>query len=272
MLAHVLDVLPDEVRRQTGVRLLRPDEPVPPAAWPVHRLVEAHDHHRAAFAGHWAADPAADRRVLASLWTKPLATRLAGLVGAVHALTGGPVPLAGRGPWVSFDPVGRAAAVLLAPAAGGAPTVPASATGPAEGAEGADGAAGQLHRWFTPLVDHLRVEVGLSRTVAWGNVATGAFGVLLELQRAGIPSGVLLERWEQLLAAEPGAPLRRRMTSLRVSVAGHEVAAPRRETCCLKYRLPGRELCLTCNLRPVEEQRTRFTASLVGPADAAGGR
>ncbi|MFP4235214.1 MAG: hypothetical protein ACLFUG_09815, partial [Nitriliruptoraceae bacterium] len=81
--------------------------------------------HLPRFAAHWQADPHADARVLASLWTKPLAARIAGTVAVVHALTGDALAVGAEAPAIAFDRVGRAQALVLpvgeaAPGAAGA--------------------------------------------------------------------------------------------------------------------------------------------------------
>jgi hypothetical protein len=61
---------------------------------------------------------------------------------------------------------------------------------------------------------------------------------------------------------------KRRAGIIELQHDGHAGIYQQRSGCCLNYRLPGKEKCDTCSLRPLEERLTIFRGLLAGGAGA----
>ena len=106
----------------------------------------------------------------------------------------------------------------------------------------------------------------LGRRLLWGNVAAATAGAFAALSAAARPSaeraGQMLDDARRLLH-EPGSPIEGLADVFPVDHDGGVRLFVRRQTCCLRYRLPDAPLtCLSCRLVPEAERRRRITLKL----------
>lgn len=120
-----------------------------------------------------------------------------------------------------------------------------------------------------PLVEALHDLAPVGRRLLWGNVAAataGAFAALSALPDRPFDPDHLLPEAVRLLDA-PGAPTAGLAEVFPVPHDGGTRLFVRRQTCCLRYRLPDAPpTCLSCRLLPEPERRRRITVRLAGEA------
>jgi ferric iron reductase protein FhuF len=118
------------------------------------------------------------------------------------------------------------------------------------------------------LVDVLHDIVPVGRRLLWGNVAAataGAFAALSAAERPAAERAALMRRDARRLLDEPGSPTEGLVEVFPVDHDGGVRLFVRRQTCCLRYRLPGAPpTCLSCRLMPEAERRRRITLRLAG--------
>jgi hypothetical protein len=116
-----------------------------------------------------------------------------------------------------------------------------------------------------PLVEALHDIAPVGRRLLWGNVAAAAAGGFATLSAQGPyasqPDRLLADA--RLLLDHPGSPTEGLAEVFAVPHAGGTRLFVRRQTCCLRYRLPDAPpTCLSCRLVPESERRRRITARL----------
>ena len=119
------------------------------------------------------------------------------------------------------------------------------------------------------LVDAL-VEISpAGRRLLWGNVAAATAGAFAVLSGADPPAAATPARAARLLddaghlLHEPGSPIEGLAEVFPVDHDGTVRLFVRRQTCCLRYRLPDApRTCLSCRLLPEAERRRRITLKL----------
>jgi ferric iron reductase protein FhuF len=120
---------------------------------------------------------------------------------------------------------------------------------------------------FAGLVDALHDLVPIGRRLLWGNVAAATAGAFAALSAAAAPvAGVdrLREDAYRLLDA-PGSPTEGLAELFPVAHRDGARLFVRRQTCCLRYRLPDAPpTCLSCRLVPERERRRRIALRLAG--------
>jgi ferric iron reductase protein FhuF len=116
------------------------------------------------------------------------------------------------------------------------------------------------------LVDVLHDIAPVGRRLLWGNVAAATAGAFAALSAAELPSA---ERAAQMLddarrlLSDPGSPIEGLAEVFAVDHDGGVRLFVRRQTCCLRYRLPNAPpTCLSCRLMPEAERRRRITLKL----------
>jgi len=118
------------------------------------------------------------------------------------------------------------------------------------------------------LVDVLHGIAPVGRRLLWGNVAAataGAFAALSAAERPTAERAALMRRDARRLLDEPGSPTEGLVEVFPVDHDGGVRLFVRRQTCCLRYRLPGAPpTCLSCRLMPEAERRRRITLRLAG--------
>lgn len=121
---------------------------------------------------------------------------------------------------------------------------------------------GHLARLVEALVDITPV----GRRLLWGNAAAATAGAFAALSAAELPCA---DRAAQMLhdarrmLHEPGSPIEGLADVFPVEHDGGVRLFVRRQTCCLRYRLPDAPLtCLSCRLLPEAERRRRITLKL----------
>lgn len=119
---------------------------------------------------------------------------------------------------------------------------------------------------LTALVDALVDIAPVGRRLLWGNVAAATAGAFAALSTAELPSS---DRAAQMLndarrlLHEPGSPIEGLADVFPVDHDGGVRLFVRRQTCCLRYRLPDApRTCLSCRLLPETERRRRITLKL----------
>jgi len=117
------------------------------------------------------------------------------------------------------------------------------------------------------LVDALHHLLPIGERLLWGNVAAataGAFAALSATAPAPADADRLMEDAHRLLD-EPGAPTEGLAELFPVAHGGGARLFVRRQTCCLRYRLPDAPpTCLSCRLVPEPERRRRIALRLAG--------
>ena len=118
------------------------------------------------------------------------------------------------------------------------------------------------------LVDALGDLAPVGRRLLWGNVAAATAGAFATLAAAERPDAeratVMLDDARRLLDA-PGSPTEGLAEVFPVDHEGAVRLFVRRQTCCLRYRLPDAPpTCLSCRLMPESERRRRITLKLAG--------
>jgi hypothetical protein len=118
-----------------------------------------------------------------------------------------------------------------------------------------------------PLVEALHDLAPVGRRLLWGNVAAacaGRFADLTALEHRPFdpehvrPEAARLLDW-------PGSPTEGLAEVFPVSGGGRTRLFVRRQTCCLRYRLPDAPpTCLSCRLLPEPERRRRAEVHLTG--------
>ena len=118
------------------------------------------------------------------------------------------------------------------------------------------------------LVDVLGDITPVGRRLLWGNVAAATAGAFAALAAAELPSA---DRAAQMLADarrllhEAGSPIEGLADLFPVDHDGGVRLFVRRQTCCLRYRLPDApRTCLSCRLMPEAERRRRIALKLAG--------
>lgn len=116
------------------------------------------------------------------------------------------------------------------------------------------------------LVDAMVDIAPVGRRLLWGNVAAATAGAFANLSAAQLPSA---QRAAQMLhdarrlLHEPGTPIEGLADVFPVDHEGGVRLFVRRQTCCLRYRLPDApRTCLSCRLLPEAERRRRITLKL----------
>lgn len=119
------------------------------------------------------------------------------------------------------------------------------------------------------LVDALGDIAPVGRRLLWGNVAAATAGAFAALSAAELPSADTTSRAARMLhdarrlLHEPGSPIEGLAEVFAVDHAGGVRLFVRRQTCCLRYRLPDAPpTCLSCRLMPEAERRRRITLRL----------
>ena len=116
------------------------------------------------------------------------------------------------------------------------------------------------------LVDTLCDIAPVGRRLLWGNVAAATAGAFAALAAAELPSAdraAQMLRDARRLMHEPGSPIEGLAEVFPVDHDGGVRLFVRRQTCCLRYRLPDAPLtCLSCRLMPEAERRRRITLKL----------
>jgi ferric iron reductase protein FhuF len=119
---------------------------------------------------------------------------------------------------------------------------------------------------LTALVDVLHDIAPVGRRLLWGNVAAATAGAFAALSAAELPSAeraALMRDDARRLLDEPGSPIEGLAEVFPVDHDGGVRLFVRRQTCCLRYRLPDAPLtCLSCRLMPEAERRRRITLKL----------
>jgi len=118
------------------------------------------------------------------------------------------------------------------------------------------------------LVDALVDIAPVGRRLLWGNVAAATAGAFAALSAAELPSAARaawILRDARRLLDEPGSPTEGLAEVFPVDHDGGVRLFVRRQTCCLRYRLPDAPpTCLSCRLVPQAERRRRITLKLAG--------
>ena len=118
------------------------------------------------------------------------------------------------------------------------------------------------------LVDALVDIAPVGRRLLWGNVAAataGAFAVLSAAEPPTAAQAALMIRDARRLLDDPGSPTEGLAEAFPVEHDGGVHLFVRRQTCCLRYRLPDAPpTCLSCRLMPEAERRRRITLKLAG--------
>lgn len=119
------------------------------------------------------------------------------------------------------------------------------------------------------LVDAMVDITPVGRRLLWGNVAAATAGAFAALSAAQLPSAATPSRAAQMLhdarrlLHEPGSPIEGLADVFPVDHDGGVRLFVRRQTCCLRYRLPDApRTCLSCRLLPEAERRRRITLKL----------
>jgi hypothetical protein len=122
---------------------------------------------------------------------------------------------------------------------------------------------------FAPLVEALHDLVPVGRRLLWGNVAAataGGFAALSTLDHYPFDPEHLLPEAARLLD-QPGSPTEGLAELFPVPHDGGTRLFVRRQTCCLRYRLPDAPpTCLSCRLLPESERRRRIGLRLESEA------
>jgi hypothetical protein len=118
------------------------------------------------------------------------------------------------------------------------------------------------------LVDGLGEIAPVGRRLLWGNVAAATAGAFAKLAAAELPdaarAALMVDDARRLLDA-PGSSTEGLAEVFPVEHAGAVRLFVRRQTCCLRYRLPeAPPTCLSCRLMPESERRRRITLKLAG--------
>jgi ferric iron reductase protein FhuF len=116
------------------------------------------------------------------------------------------------------------------------------------------------------LVDALCDIAPVGRRLLWGNVAAATAGAFAALAAAEMPSAgraAQMLRDARRLLDEPGSPIEGLAEVFPIDHNGGVRLFVRRQTCCLRYRLPDAPpTCLSCRLMPEAERRRRITLKL----------
>ena len=116
------------------------------------------------------------------------------------------------------------------------------------------------------LVDAMVDIAPVGRRLLWGNVAAATAGAFAALSAAQLPSADLAAQMlhdARRLLHEPGSPIEGLADVFPVDHDGGVRLFVRRQTCCLRYRLPDApRTCLSCRLLPEAERRRRITLKL----------
>lgn len=116
-----------------------------------------------------------------------------------------------------------------------------------------------------PLVEALHELATVGRRLLWGNVAAataGGFAALSALGSQPFDPEHLMPEATRLLDS-PGTPTEGLAELFPVPVDGGTRLFVRRQTCCLRYRLPDAPpTCLSCRLLPEPERRRRIAVRL----------
>jgi hypothetical protein len=116
-----------------------------------------------------------------------------------------------------------------------------------------------------PLVEALHDLATVGRRLLWGNVAAataGGFAALSALPSHPFDPEHLLPEAARLLDV-PGSPTEGLAELFPVPHDGGTRLFVRRQTCCLRYRLPDAPpTCLSCRLLPESERRRRIALRL----------
>ena len=120
------------------------------------------------------------------------------------------------------------------------------------------------------LVDALHDLVPVGQRLLWGNVAAavaGGFAALTALPDHPFDPDHVGPEAARLLDA-PGSPAAGLAALFPVTHNGATRLFVRRQTCCLRYRLPGAPpTCLSCRLLPEPDRHRRIRARLEAPGD-----
>jgi ferric iron reductase protein FhuF len=127
---------------------------------------------------------------------------------------------------------------------------------------------------LAPLVEALHDIAPIGRRLLWGNVAAataGGFAALSALPDLPFdPDHLLLEA--RRLLDRPGSPTAGLVELFPVPHGDGTRLFVRRQTCCLRYRLPDAPpTCLSCRLLPERERQRRIGLRLNAEAEAEAG-
>lgn len=116
-----------------------------------------------------------------------------------------------------------------------------------------------------PLVEAIHDLAPVGRRLLWGNVAAAAAGGFAVLS-AQLPFALEPDRLiadAKCLLDRPGSPTEGLAELFGVPHDGGTRLFVRRQTCCLRYRLPDAPpTCLSCRLVPESERRRRIAVRL----------
>jgi Ferric iron reductase FhuF-like transporter/FhuF 2Fe-2S C-terminal domain len=115
------------------------------------------------------------------------------------------------------------------------------------------------------LVEALHDLGSVGRRLLWGNVAAATAGSFAVLSAPSTPPAEAEHLvWQaRLLLDCPGAPTEGLAEVFPVTHDGGARLFVRRQTCCLRYRLPDAPpTCLSCRLMPERERRRRIALRL----------
>ena len=124
------------------------------------------------------------------------------------------------------------------------------------------------------LVEALHDRFPVGRRLLWGNVAAATAGRFAALSAESAESDAPVGRFQpaqlmrdaRLLLDEPGSPTEGLSELFPVTHEGRTRLFVRRQTCCLRYRLPDAPpTCLSCRLVPEAERRRRIALRLAVP-------
>ena len=116
------------------------------------------------------------------------------------------------------------------------------------------------------LIDALHDLAPVGGRLLWGNVAAATAGAFAALSAAELPCAdraALMRRDASRLLDTPGSPTEGLAELFPVDHDGGVRLFVRRQTCCLRYRLPDAPpTCLSCRLVPEAERRRRIALKL----------
>ena len=118
---------------------------------------------------------------------------------------------------------------------------------------------------FGPLVEALHDLAPIGRRLLWGNVAAATAGGFAVLSAPSVPPSKSehLMKQARLLLDWPGSPTEGLAEVFPVAHEGTTRLFVRRQTCCLRYRLPDAPpTCLSCRLVPERERLHRIALRL----------
>lgn len=123
----------------------------------------------------------------------------------------------------------------------------------------------ELELHFAPVIDAVRAQAPLGKRAMWLSLADDCAWCLLEFSnRLNLPGDRAAEI--ALLTQGPDSQLRggTRLTVISANGADHQFVA--RGSCCLSYKLPNDEKCISCPLQKPDERNERLRAFVLSEA------